>query len=127
MADVKFTEGPWVARELEPRSDWWTVEGADTVCDLYHLDEATHERIRHEEPCTEANAHLIAASPDLHRTGSDLANAISALLPLVDHEIEQRKCGGNDEDWAELDAIWKSANAALIAHRAALAKAEGQS
>jgi len=50
-------------------------------------------------------AHLFAAAPEL------LA-ACKTIMPLIDQEIEQRKTGGNDEDWKDLqDAYELVANA----------------
>ena len=127
MADVKFTAGPWEWSEDRIWGGYSGLVGANGQEVLFPntANDGDDGAAWFEDFPSAADAHLIAASPDLYRTGSELAETISALLPLVDHEIEQRKCGGNDEDWAELDAIWKSTNAALKAHRAALSKANG--
>lgn len=58
-----------------------------------------------------ANAHLIAAAPDL------LA-ALEGLLPELDIEIEARQLGGNAEDWADIERLTDAA-------RAAIARAKG--
>lgn len=44
---------------------------------------------------------------------SDLLTVMKELLPLIDHEIEQRKCGGNAEDWTQLAALSSSAHEAV--------------
>lgn len=40
---------------------------------------------------------------------------INELLPLIDQEIEQRKTGGNAEDWRELEALSNRAHAIVRA------------
>src|SRR5690606_34999824 len=60
----------------------------------------------------EANAHLIAAAPDMKA-------ALLPLLEVVDEEIEQRKFSGNDEYWQRLQALSDAGHAAI-------AKAEGR-
>lgn len=42
-----------------------------------------------------------------------LVSAVLALLPEVDSEIEQRKFGGNDEDWKPLQALVDQVREAL--------------
>lgn len=61
----------------------------------------------------EADARLIEAAPDM-------LEALKALLPEVDAEIEQRQTSGSDEYWLGLKALSDTA-------RAAIAKAEGLS
>ncbi len=53
-----------------------------------------------------ADAHLIAAAPDM------LA-ALKALLPEVDAEIDQRQTSGIDEYWRGLKALSDACHAAV--------------
>ena len=42
----------------------WEIEaGGDVVCDMWRLDEETHDAIEFED--AECNAHLYAAAPDM--------------------------------------------------------------
>jgi len=78
-----------------------------------------------------ANAYLLAAAPDMR-------DALAALLPEVDYEIETRQNSGNDEYWQPLKKLSDAGHAALskskgqvvgnpiregLAHGAALSKA----
>jgi len=72
----KPTPGPWEAYH-DKYYDTWSVEGGgDIVADIWRLAEETHNRHPHFEDDCEANARLIAASPDL-------LEACEALLPIV--------------------------------------------
>lgn len=101
----KHTPGPWEHRGLT------MISGRNVDGCMFTLANVTPAGDLHNAAECAANARLIAAAPEL------LA-ALRALLPDVDHEIEQRKHGGNDEDWQELDALSRAAHAAI-------AKAEG--
>ena len=94
MSDAKHTPGPW---RVAPGFSKARVEDADGICVGFSWG-------RGEE--TEANASLIAAAPDL------LA-AIKGAMHEINDEIEQRKCSGNDEYWASLQAIWERCDAAV--------------
>lgn len=102
MTEPKWAPGPWeVDEDYRPGMSWnrHIVYGSDRenrVCFMSHSDGRAPERDR-------ANAHLIAAAPELYE----------ALLHIAD-EIETD--GGVDtSDWLNMAAA-----------RAALAKARGE-
>lgn len=47
---------------------------------------------------------------------SELLSCLRACLVQIDQEIEQRQCGGNDEDWAQLSALSDRSHAAVRQH-----------
>lgn len=55
-------------------------------------------------------AELDCTSADKFTT---LALAVQALLPAIDSEIDQRKTGGNDEDWLDLQRLVDNVREAL--------------
>lgn len=59
------TETKWTAREVEANSDCWQVEGDDTICQLFYLDEETHDRLPIQQDRAAEHARLIAAAPEL--------------------------------------------------------------
>jgi hypothetical protein len=59
MSETKWTPGPWLAQECI-RSGW------DVVADDGHVVETTDEIGRYGPIDRQANAHLIAAAPDLY-------------------------------------------------------------
>lgn len=58
---------------------------------------------------TEETTQLV----NMLNTHGELLAALKGLLPSVDAEIEQRKSGGNAEDWQALAALSNAAHAAV--------------
>ena len=105
MSGVKHTPGPWRMLDVSiVTGSGLTAKPVAQVWRRWEVEGGAEE--------TEANAHLIAAAPDLFK-------ALKACLFEIDQEIEQRKCSGNDEDWAAMQRLSDSAHAAI-------AKAEGR-
>lgn len=98
MSGVKHTPGPWhVGNDFEAGiGRGWFVSGSGFV---------RANMVGPVDAC-EANARLIAAAPDL-------LDALREALHEINEEIEQRKCSGNDEYWAALQAIWERGDAAI--------------
>ena len=72
MSKAKHTPGPWEAYRSTvpgPQEGMWQVaaiaDGGDCVCDLWRLEESTHDAWELSEEDAEANARLIAAAPEL--------------------------------------------------------------
>jgi len=86
----KFTPGPWEVGKSETHGIFWIQAPGEGVCDLYiKVDDTTFSPFRNAE----ANAHLIAAAPELYgegrasaRTMEDVADALGerGLLDLAD-------------------------------------------
>ena len=95
------TLGPWFAVQPESANGWWVVscneDGSDCV------DESGEAEFQ-------ANAHLIAAAPDLK----------TALADLLNHYVRLVECG----DCGNWDA---ETEPEVIAARAAIARAIGAS
>lgn len=139
MADVKFTAGPWGLEH--PERDWSvdsdTAPGtvAVTICADNRIDPVciVVEPMSHgDEKRLDANAHLIAASPDLYETGKLLADATEAYFAWLEEGRAPYVSGDNPIDRLlrrkmECGELKRSVSTALTNHRAALAKAEGQS
>ncbi len=72
----KWTKGPWEAERTQ--GDLWWVDGpATNICDLYHAyvnEDGAIEHVR--KPNDKANAHLIAAAPELARALEAAAHAL---------------------------------------------------
>lgn len=70
-----------------------------------------------ERRAQEAVAQADALIAELDCTSADkfttLALAVQALLPAIDSEIDQRKTGGNDEDWLNLQHLVDNVREAL--------------
>lgn len=97
-----FTAGPWaVATDPRPHMDWnkWVKAGRQNICVL-------SQNHKGDFAVSEANAHLIAAAPDL-------AEAVAAFLAY----------DGAPPD-SDIDAMLMYADA-LAKAKAALAKANG--
>ena len=59
------------------------------------------------------HAAIIDLKACLMERASDFGKALQAALCQIDQEIEQRKQGGNDEAWANLQAVSDAGHAAL--------------
>ncbi|MBU3993731.1 MAG: hypothetical protein KKA12_14480 [Alphaproteobacteria bacterium] len=89
---AQYTPGPWFSDGLKiyvPDED--IERGMD-----YPV--AWAQGVSPSEPCAVANARLIARAPELN-------DILERLMPHLSHEVEQRKCGGNLEDWLELEML----------------------
>jgi hypothetical protein len=93
MTETKWTPGPWTAYDFG--ADWWVANSTDDSGPMLRVGSWHEQR--------EANAHLIAAAPDLYE----------ALCWAIQSWDEHNKHGFNMQgDWVQ-DA------------RAALSKARG--
>ena len=97
MSDTKFTPGPWGV---------WTVGGKLTVTDNANVNHLAY--VVKEQPTALANAHLIAAAPDMFAALEDMLSGWDYI------RMEHGDLPGVGWDRCE-DAA-----------RAALAKARGQ-
>lgn len=76
MSAPKFTPGPWIAAW-----DHGAISHADSICHIYPVDGAVKgleiSSVHLARPGTteEANAHLIAAAPELFEAPIDSANS----------------------------------------------------
>lgn len=82
MAEVKHTPGPWEAN--------FSFPGRDGIGDVWQIDADGHAVCTTQfcyAPNTEANARLIAAAPDLLRSGARLQAARKAhkLAPSAEN------------------------------------------
>lgn len=103
---TKRTPGPWEHRRTTPPQGWdgWEIygdDGAKVVCAVYGPQ---RDRV------TEADAHLIAAAPDL----------LAALKLQIAHEAMPADRGGKD---GPKGRAWQNF---IEARDAAIAKAEGR-
>lgn len=89
MSAAKHTPGPWAVSEARGSSEsvsiTWSVDSQSRVCiATAQAQEHLREHGIHEEECR-ANAHLIAAAPDmlsaLRSSRGVLARAIKAAAP----------------------------------------------
>jgi len=103
MGTSKHTPGPWVAEKADQFGDHNIILGNAVEVGDYRAVAAVVSNMRNPEE-VEATARLIAASPDVVRSGRQLLDAL--------------------ENRAALPAYLKSAMAEF---RAAIAKAEGRS
>lgn len=94
--ETKWTPGPWV---VDPEENWIVTEWRSTehglqtlICDM--MDE--------EAPQYEANAHLIAAAPELYEALLECVEEIRAVN-MVDGEIKDK----------DTEAVYTKAKAAL--------------
>ena len=114
MADVKFTPGPWEACDPGDYGDFdgesRVVLGNDMRIAVVHW---------HEGDCrADANARLIAASPDLYDALAGFVAAYDVRNPLRTADCHPAKC-------ACLRCARDSAEAVLA--KAVLAETEGRS
>lgn len=82
-SEVKFTPGPWIALPNAPRADdyWRVSDREDFVCQMFS------ERCEFEN--AKANAHLIAAAPDLYEALKWIADQYANQdLSHVDFRVE---------------------------------------
>ena len=111
MAD--FTPGPWSYRS-KPYDDWGVVRaGRYIICQardphVWSEDDLTAHRIAKTDPW-EANAHLIAAAPDMLAALTGLEGILATA---------ESNASGNPE--------WEAVSAKINAARAAIAKATGK-
>lgn len=104
--EAKFTKGPWeLVNTVE--TGRLNIFGAG-----YHVGTLVSGSAK-DLGIFKDNARLIVTAPELY-------DAASNILPDIEYEIDQRKYGGNDENWRDLE---KKASTL----RAALAKARGES
>ena len=115
--DKKWTPGPWVVEQTHPTNACLYVsesKGGHEVCTLYGADgdwaECGPDGNWGEQPIREANAHLIAAAPDLYE----------ALEACVD-ELMSILHGERDGVWS--NEVFESVESP---YRKALAKARGE-
>ena len=99
---LAYTPGPWsVSNGLLIRVTT-TSNPPVVICGVYRI--GAKGGPKQGDPL--ANAYLLAASHDMR-------DALAALLPEVESEIEQRQHSGNDEDWLALKALSEAGHAAL--------------
>lgn len=116
----QHTPGPWKAhRGVEDDTTRWIVTQAIAGHPKYLIAEIHNGAPGDSLETEEANARLFAAAPDLlgALTAEDIDSIVGAIDDFVIGPVE-------DE---ELRAIWQPSIDKLMALRAAIAKAEGQS
>jgi hypothetical protein len=121
MSEVKFTPGPWHREPDHPVTGYADIDdhivGADgcTVADCYGPRELQPERVNLPlaEQCR-ANAHLIAAAPDLY----EALQGMFDLVCVLGYKL------GNGERPILKDGV---VDQKMMATRAALAKASADS
>ena len=112
MSETKFTPGPWQYRFKTIKDDWGEVRRHDgrlvakCVFGWWTDDELNEHRKNKTDPAA-ANASLIAAAPDLYAALKDLDDAFCGENRTKEDRFRSRQ--------------------AIIAARAALAKARGES
>jgi len=99
-ARAKAPDGPWHAGQ--PTAAWGTPIFSDAPYGDHFAD------IKPFGSRAEQAAILA-----LFTGARDLADALKALLPEVDAEIEQRQSGGLAEDWQSLKALSDAGHKAL--------------
>lgn len=112
MADSKHTPGPWNAGRCPANDSRWRIYGSEwngSEVYRYRTAVASTANWLSTDPAeeVEANAHLIAAAPEL------LEAAKRALPVMIDN-----LCGGEPYDPGDQEATWALADA--------IAKAEGK-
>lgn len=111
MSETKFTPGPWEAVLLNDWSDATYIEGA-----LFASQRALPGKFdQKEQDKIHANAHLIAAAPDLYEALHQLVGNIS------DAVLEPPKFLS-----AAAIVFWNESVGEILRARAALAKARGE-
>lgn len=119
MTETKFTSGPWVEMRVERHNDFVILQriDADHATDPV-LAMISNDRIP-QEVC-EANAHLIAAAPDLYEA---LARAERTFLAMCEAALATGLEG--TKEW---DIIAGGADifGAIDEVQAALSKARGE-
>jgi hypothetical protein len=93
-------------RHFDDCDDWSDCEGV-TLSALVDLDSAI------EESAAQDGVLVDFEDRRLLNTSRKLLTALSAILPEIDAEIEQRQHGGNDEDWAALQRLSDEAHATV--------------
>ena len=87
MSERKWTPGPWVAKSVVENGEWMGVAvQADSDVEILWFE-------NDPEP-DDANAHLIAAAPDLYEALEQARDTILELINARNSEAE-----GSDEDW----------------------------
>lgn len=96
------------AHSLAPFAPIRTLDGGWIIADANVDPIALMPGAAHHGPISrhEANVKLFVSSPLI-------ADVLRRLLVEIDAEIDQRKTGGNGEDWAGLDALSVEAHAVL--------------
>lgn len=119
MTDVKFTPGPW-------KEDGIMIVGAngEDVCFMHEPAQYAGDVSTPAGPNTEANAHLIAASPDLYASDKALADIAGRLAMFVHMGIADLP---SEHDRSVATKLCEIARDALRTSRDARAKAEGRS
>jgi len=110
MSDTKFTPGPWFVAGSIPEEGtdcFWIKAQPHPAMRGFTKDIATADGYQ-DDPERAANAHLIAAAPDMH-------NALNAIIGRLQTDIYD---GGRPDEWP-MRALVDTA-------RAALTKAEGK-
>ena len=88
--NTKFTKGEWIV--YDKNDDWGNIRGEELVIGMssYNEDYTNHYcshkiTIESDEDESRANAHLIAAAPDMYEMLEMLVNGDS----INDHSIER--------------------------------------
>jgi hypothetical protein len=113
MSEPKFTPGPWHFLEAHSHNDEWSRDKPLTICDekrdddlanVFSADDSTVLTTREEAI---ANAHLIAAAPDLYHALTKAREFIRHLTPREDHLGDMAKDAAIAADAALAKAIGK--------------------
>ena len=87
MSAPAFTPGPWTFHE--PFAGFSKISGPD--CQLIFGIAAGGPDEKQDDETCEANAHLIAAAPDLYEALDRLRGYVGSPLCLSDHERERER------------------------------------
>lgn len=126
MADVKFTPGPWEWSEDRIWGGYSGLVGANGQEVLFPntANDGDDGAAWFEDFPSNADAHLIAASPDLYEADKALAGVASRLAMFVHMSIPDLS---SDYDKARAAELCEIARDALRESGKARAKAEAQS
>lgn len=81
-----------------------TIRGTLDLCrERLSINDRAGEEEPYMQDCDDARDDLVK----LGQTATRSLTALEAVRPFVTQEVEDRKHSGNDEDWADLEAVEK--------------------
>ena len=96
------TPGPWTAIHHDWYDAWSIEDDQDAIAYLWHLDEETHDVHSLYGDAAEANAHLIAAAPEL-LAACEAIKDLRESTEMTYHDAYQSFCKARPE-WSDLEA-----------------------